>query len=212
MIKIHATIFICWINYHDLQTNHKKLPWPMLCHHCGNNESVEHPASLRAACPQCSVCRSQGKQPVETDKAVQNERAAKQARAKEQKLAAVQKANLAASKQKVPVRLAEWKFKQLVGCSKNHGGKIHWQTEDGEGCPRSHCTWQPIAKESVPGGPSIVQLDAQELQGASVSIEIAGKVNEATVHGEGDEGCSGANSTSYYLEYKRRLALVAVPR
>jgi hypothetical protein len=134
---------------------------------------------------------------------VQNGRAAKQARAKKQKQAAMQKANWAASKQKVPVRLAEWKFKQLVGCSKNHGGKIHWQTEDGEDCSRSHCTWQP--KDSVPGGPSVVQLDTQELQGAGVSIEIAGKVYEATVHGEDDEGCSGANSTSYYLEYKKKI-------
>ena len=50
-----------------------------------------------------------------------------------------------------------------------------------------------------------MQLDAQELQGAGISIEIVGKVYEATVHGEGDEGCSGANSTSYYLEYKKKV-------
>ena len=169
----------------------------------GVNLSIFSSLNWIGEIPQCSVCRSHGKQLVETGKAVQNGRAAKQARAKKQKQAAAQKANWAASKQKVPVRLAKWKFKQLVGCSKNRGGKIHWQTEDREGCPRSHCTWQP--NESVPGGPSVVQLDAQELQGAGISIEIVGKVYEATVHGEGDEGCSGANSTSYYLEYKKKV-------
>ena len=44
---------------------------------------------------------------------------------KKQKQAKTQAANWAASKQPVPKRFPEWKFKRLVGYSKSHGGKIH---------------------------------------------------------------------------------------
>ena len=74
-------------------------------------------------------------------------------------------------------------------------------------------TWQP--KSSVPGDPSVVQLDPSELSGATASLEVAGKVPdrlsvrglyEATVSDKDDEfeGCSGPNNASYYLTYKRK--------
>ena len=154
---------------------------------------------------QCSACRSKHIAPHETGKAVQNEKAAEQAKKKKQKQTAIQQANWAASKQAVPERLAEWKFRQLVGCSKSHGCKIHWQTEDGEDCPRSECTWQPAA--SVPMLPgSAVELDAVEMQGARISLEVSGKVYEATVHDKDDAGCGGPVNASYYLKYKKKAA------
>lgn len=34
-----------------------KLPWPLLCYHCGSDGEVQTPESLRTAFPQCSACR-----------------------------------------------------------------------------------------------------------------------------------------------------------
>ena len=135
---------------------------------------------------------------------MQNEKAQKQAKAKGQKQTAIQQANWAASKQAVPERLAEWEFRQLVGCPKSHGCKSHWQTGDGEGWhPRSECTWQPAA--SVPMLPgSAVELDAVEMQGTRISLEVSGKVYEATVHDKDDAGCGGPVNASYYLKYKKK--------
>jgi hypothetical protein len=49
-----------------------------------------------------------------------------------------------------------------------------------------------------------VQLDPFELSGATVTLEVAGKVYEATVSDKDDEGCSGPNNASYHLTYKRK--------
>ena len=82
-----------------------------------------------------------------------------------------------------------------------------WLTEDGEDCPRSECTWQPAAKLSVPMLPgSAVELDAVEMQGTRISLEVSGKVYEATVtmHDKDDAGCGGPVNASYYLKYKKK--------
>ena len=72
-----------------------KLPWPLLCFHCGSADQVacqiciaafaithfglqvETPQSIKTSFPQCSSCRNKGTPPHETGKAVQNVRAAK---------------------------------------------------------------------------------------------------------------------------------------
>ena len=106
-------------------------------------------------------------------------------------------------RQKAPKRLPEWKFKRLVGGSKSAGSKIHWQTEDGEDCSQSDCTWQP--RNSVPGDPSVVELDSSALCNATVSVEVASKMYKAVLHSMDDKGSAGPNSTSYYLKYKKKV-------
>ena len=106
----------------------------------------------------------------------------------------------------MPKRLPEWKFKRLVGYSKSHGGKIHWQTEDGEDCSRSECTWQPKSSVPVHDPNDAVEIDSSELQGVAISLEIAGKTHRARVYDKDGEGSGGATSTSYYLimKYKKK--------
>jgi len=158
------------------------------------------PESSRSAFPQCSTCRGKGTKPKETGKSVQNAKAAKQAEAKKQKQAADQAANWAASKQKVPTRLPEWQFNCLVGCSKTSGSKIHWKFEDGTDTNKDQCTWQP--KSTVPGGISNVKLVPGQLRGATIRLEVAGKIHNAALS---DDGGRQPKGTTYWLEYKKKV-------
>ena len=55
----------------------------------------------------------------------------------------------------------------------------------------------------LPG--SAVELDAVEMQGTRISLEVSGKVYEATVcHDKDDAGCGGPVNGSYYLKYKKK--------
>lgn len=116
-----------------------KLPWPLLCFHCGSADQVacqtciatfaithfglqvEIPQSLRTSFPQCSSCRNKGTPPHETGKAVQNVRAAKTIKAKKQKQAlgdtscqlGCSKTTSAGTVAGMEVQAAGWLFKEL---------------------------------------------------------------------------------------------------
>lgn len=65
-----------------------KLPWPLLCYHCGSDCEVSFPESSRSTVfPQCAACVLAGKQPHEAGKSIHNDKAAEHAKNKKQKQA-----------------------------------------------------------------------------------------------------------------------------
>lgn len=72
----------------------------------------------------------------------------------------------------MPVRVKTWKFRLMVGRSKQCGHKVHWETEDGEPTGLDQCIWQP--KSSIPGDPTQVTLSMQDLQGKTLTLQVSG--------------------------------------
>ena len=62
-----------------------------------------------------------------------------------------------------------------------------------------------MSRNSVPGDPSVVELDSSALCNATVSVEVASKMYKAVLHSMDDKGSAGPNSTSYYLKHKKKV-------